>query len=380
MPLVSVTTLVLGLAACSDDAPSRRTVDDLAPAASPRASFVLARVGEEIVVVTHDGATPTQLNEDPDSNEFLAAAVAVSDDTVAAFHDDGVVLVHADGSSDSAACDGCHGLAWSGSGLVTLRDDEIEGGVFDIVFLDDHLEERSSSTAQRITERSEDFTEPDEIGVELLAANEDTVWVAYPDRYGFGRGGSRAIAAYGRDGQLIGSTSVGGLLYDDALSPDGRYLAVADGGSGGACVTDASLDVVDLVRLRTLDTEPRIPVDAAYATDPDHLYALLFTGQELVWDGGDVLVGGYASVGNAPGDCDQSPMLFTRRFDPEAQLFEDEQAEGRIALPTGLGCDDLLVIGSQDFGAAQLHLSTGEVLGDEDDESLLYVPPHPEDC
>ena len=197
-------------------------------------------------------------------------------------------------------------MAWSGPHCSDVAGGR--GPKFEVASFGRDLRRVESVTLRRLTERTDPEQERNVSEVSLLAANETTVWLAYTDRFGFGRGGSRTIAAYSREGRLLRSTRVRGLIYKTVVSNDGKYLAVADGGSSGACITAGEIDVIDLVSMRALDTSPRIPINALLEAAPNDAPDLNFAADELVWRNTTLFATGETSRGNDPGG---NPVLRT---------------------------------------------------------------------
>ena len=210
-----------------------------------RAGFSLAMTSHGLAIIKGESQIAVR---DPDlsaaeDNYWEQAASAVDESTLAVTANGRLGLVNQDGSATSVECRGCVNVIWTGQYLIVLMSSVGEGQTFEVVSFGRDLRRVESVTLRRLTERT-DPEQQNDSAVSLLAANETTVWLAYTDRFGFVRGGSRTIAAYSREGKLLRSTRVSGLIYQTAVSNDGKYLAVADGGSSGACITAGEIDVI----------------------------------------------------------------------------------------------------------------------------------------
>jgi hypothetical protein len=107
--------------------------------------------------------------------------------------------------------------------------------------------------------------------------------VGYLSRNGGVRRGPSIIAQYSTSDSLVRSISVDGIIGESSVSPDGRYLALGVGGSGGACVTVSDPVVVDLDRLRVQTVDPTVPAQALARADA--LTEPWFLMTDLVWNG-----------------------------------------------------------------------------------------------
>jgi hypothetical protein len=276
-------------------------------------------------------------------NYLEQAATALDESTLAVTANGRLGLVKRDGSATSVECKGCVSVIWTGQDLIVLMSSAGEGQIFDVVSFGRDLRRAGSATLRRLTERTDPDQERNVSEVSLLAANETTVWLAYTDRFGFARGGSRTIAAYSREGELLRSTRVRGLIYSKAISMDGRYLALANGGSSGACITAGEIDVIDLVTMRGLDTSPRIPNQALLEAAPNDVPDLNFAADELVWRNTTLLATGETSRGNDPGGnggCDPEAKRWLRKYDTTTQTFSDKRLTRPTGLYVGPACED----------------------------------------
>lgn len=334
---------VLAATGCTSD--TSRPEVTLSSANLVRGGFSLAMTTDGLAIIKGDSEIAVR---DADlgagKEDYLEqAATAIDESTLAVTANSRLGLVKQDGSATSVECRGCVSVMWTGRDLVVLMPSTGEGQSFDLVSFDRDLHRTGSVTLRRLTERTDPEQQRNVSEVSLLAANDATVWLAYTDRFGFARGGSRTIAAYSREGRLLRSTRVPGLIYNKAISPDGRYLAVADGGSGGACITIGELDVIDLVTMRGLDTSPRIPNKALLEAAPDDVPSLNFAADELVWRGATLFATGETSRGNDPAGkagCDSEARRWIREYDATTQSFSDKESTRDIGVYIGPTCED----------------------------------------
>jgi hypothetical protein len=309
-----------------------------------RAGFSLAMTSHGLAIIKGESQIAVR---DPDlsaaeDNYWEQAASAVDESTLAVTANGRLGLVNQDGSATSVECRGCVNVIWTGQYLIVLMSSVGEGQTFEVVSFGRDLRRVESVTLRRLTERT-DPEQQNDSAVSLLAANETTVWLAYTDRFGFVRGGSRTIAAYSREGKLLRSTRVSGLIYQTAVSNDGKYLAVADGGSSGACITAGEIDVIDLVSMRALDTSPRIPINALLEAAPNDVPDLNFAADELIWRGTTLFATGETSRGNNPGGnggCDPEAKRWLRSYDSATQTFSDKELTRDMGLYVGPTCED----------------------------------------
>jgi len=171
------------------------------------------------------------------------------------------------------ACADCAGIAATNVFVVTTRKNFTLGEGFDIVLFTHDLRPSRTVPAQRLEERgSTSFPAENAESPITLAADAGRVTVGYLPRLGGARRGPSIVAQYDYDGRLLNSVFVDGLIGQSAVSPDGRYLALGVGGSGGACVTVSEPVVIDLGSLNVRTIDPAIPsgvtVDSASLSDP----------------------------------------------------------------------------------------------------------------
>ncbi|MGW6194793.1 hypothetical protein ACWF0M_01475 [Kribbella sp. NPDC055110] len=285
-------------------------------------------------------------------------------------------MIRPDGSANVVACARCTSVAAAGHDLVVLRSSLADELAFELVRFSQALEQRSVVTARQVTERTAPDAEAPE-GAQLMAANATTAWVAYTDRFGFVRGGSRTIAAYAGDGSLVATTRVLGTIYHSDVSADGRYLAVADGGSGGVCVTDSALDVIDLTTMGSLDTAPRVPVRALLAAAPDDVPSLLFTTDDLLWQGSVAVAVGISSRGDENssrpgGRC--GGQGWARKYDTKTQTYTDVKVGRHAGIPIGPTCQG----GWHSSGDGISMTSASGAVHQVD--ALVYAAPLPPQC
>ncbi|WP_329000363.1 hypothetical protein OHA18_38760 [Kribbella sp. NBC_00709] len=358
-------------AACS----SGSTVidDNLTAATTATASFQLVKSSGRLSVLSGAGESLVRDEGRIGADNRTVVAGAVGANAVGVVDGAWLGLIGPDGSARTVACRRCRSVMAGGNDVVVLRDSQADDLAFEIVRFDAGLGEQHAVTARRMTERTSPDAEENN-DAELLAANATTVWVAYTDRFGFVRGGSRTIAAYSNDGRLIRSTHVLGTIYAHAVSADGRFLAIANGGSGGACVTDSSIDVIDLTAMRGLDAEPRIPVRARLEAAPDDVPSLNFTTEQLYWNGSVAVAVGITSRGNdAVSGCDREATTWVRKYDPSTQRFTDTKTGRNTDIAVGPACGD----GWHRDKTVVITSSTGTVRRVDD---LLYAPPPPAGC
>jgi hypothetical protein len=384
---LTATAGVVGVtvAAACTTTPSSPTFDGQ-PATVATASFALFGHDDQLLVVTGEQDMPVH---DPHPTgtvqDFESTAAAPIDaNTLAVVSPDRLSVVRRDGTASSATCRGCQSVIWTGQDLAVLRPADGQGQTFEILRYSRDLEPAGQVTGRQLTERTDPEAERTVgSGVQLLAASPTTVWVGYEDRFGFSRGGSRTIAAYARDGTLLRINRVPGSIYASAVSDDGRYLAVTDGGSSGACITAAELDVMDLTTMKSLDTSQRIPTSALLAADPDDLPDLNFAAFRLVWHGGIATALGETSRGNAEGanasGCDPEAKQWARHYDTRTQTFTDVEIAAQPDVFVGPDCADRV---RQDARTSSWEVVAGSGARRQLDSAytLLLYKPRPTNC
>ena len=348
-------------------------------AAGAPAFAVLADQDGKVALVGADGRVtePTDLPADFDST------FAPLDARRYAFVAAGAIgTVSGDGSVTSRPCPGCSGIAVTPTGLVTAQDDFQPGFGFELVVLDDDLHVRSRTEVHRVIERPVDSTLTGDYGpAVLLGADDKAAYVGYLSRNGGVRAGPTIVAAYDLDGTARGFVVEDGIVYDQALSPDGRHLALSVGGNAGACVTSDRLMVLETDGMAALGTDPALP---ASAVPPAGSFSgIWFDSSSLTWLGSDAVVdtGGL----HVPDDsgCDPQPDLYQRRYDPGNQkMVDDGPVETAQVGWFGHGCDAGLVV---DGLAPEPRLAVRDASGvdttlDERWISVRSAPPAPSGC
>lgn len=353
-------------AACQSD------VGSFSPAASEPGQFaVVVGDGGHLAVLDVDGLRPIAYQgPKPSGGPFGGSpAVALDDDTVALLTGDILMIVDSSGQARSIRCEECLSLAWSGEQILVERRSQAEGNAFDVSFYSPSLKEKARRSFRPTAERHSSEAEQVEPAGGLLAASPEAFWMQHADRFGFTRGGSRTITAYDHRGPVVAATRVRGAIYEHALSPDGRYLAIVDGGSSGTCSTVGELDVIDLTNTTLLDTSPRIPPGAFAAVDQHQMGESTFALGPIWWQNSElVATGTYRQDSN----CEGQEWEWTRRYDPTRQVFTDT-ANGTAPPPFSLG-DDCVTVATREPGSQTLQLPSG------DHVEPLFLPRVPDFC
>lgn len=317
-----------------------------------------------------DGKQVDRLDEfDQKDGVHSGASLAWYDDHTAVVLTGGRVgLVTAGGVNRSVECDGCSGLLVDQGQVLTVRNNYRPGDGFDIIALDAGLNEVAGVAAARVIERAAREQLVENSGPpRLVAATPDAIYVTYASRHGGARQGPSVLAKYARDGRRLDHMIIDGLVFDVVASPDRRYVALAAGGSSGACHTTADVRVVDLVALQQLQTEPDVPGESRGGS------STWFLTQDLSWgdDGLLTAIGERHDLGPDQ-DCDESPQLWARTYDPTTQEFVDDELDAVHDLRViGPSCDEQIgysrgsgraVVSTAD-GAPTTLLDNAEILG-----------------
>jgi hypothetical protein len=257
-------------------------------------------------------------------------AVPIGDDTAAVMGAGQLAVVGLHRQPIVKDCQDCAGVALAGGLIVTSRTNFQPGEGFDLVFFRPDLSLDHSVPARRVPERRTiQFPAENTASPITLAAAGDRVTVGYLSKNGGVRAGPSIIAQYSTSGSLLDHVSVDGLIGQSSLSPDGRYLALGVGGSGGACVTSYYLVVVELEGLRVQTVDPAVPAaaqaGAASLSDP------WFLMTDLVWDGPVVRATGEVHSPPEGESCDRHPGIWTRSYDPATGAVKDARGKNASA-------------------------------------------------
>lgn len=245
-------------------------------------------------------------------------AVPAFSGSAAVLGDGSVALVTATGA-DVVECEECAGIASTGDEIVTTRRNYQPGEGFDIVTFDEDLEP-FVVPAERLEEQSTIGYPAENSGSPVtLVATDERITVSYLSLNGGARAGPEIIAQYSPEGDLLDTISVPGLVGDAAVSPDGRYVAMELGGSGGACRYLSDLAVILLDPLELVDSGSTVPSEYTGVGDLSDPW---FTLTDLVWDEGVVRATGGVHVAGDDG-CDADPDEWVHTFDPESGISTD---------------------------------------------------------
>ena len=374
--LIAAISVVVGLSGCSS-APSRGAGSDLTPAVGPNVANFLVVTSKGVVnVVNGETVTPVRLPSGV-TGDHWRSAIAVSQDAIAYLAAGWAVVVDKDATARAVPCERCESLGWTGSGLVATHARLEEGRGFEILSIGTGVSGTNVAVAQREADRFglSDGSEEFSVAPEILAANDQTVWLNFMDtRIGNARGGTTVLSAYGLDGTLEGTTRIDGSVYASAVSPDGRFLAVNAGGSGGACVNIGHLEVVELAQMRPRVTGLPLPVEALSEANGEQPWLDV---QHIWWEGQRVHV--VSDVKQDYTSCSEYEQAWEHIVDVETQIVADQRvsvgARGFDAAFAGSRCEDQVVVGAKgvrrDGGAVTLIAASS---------SVIYSPPIPPGC
>lgn len=148
----------------------------------------------------------------------------------------------ATGKVSRATCDACSGVAIADGHIVSVASEQQK---FSLRIFDHELSAQSVVPIEVLEPQSES-TVP--LGPFVSAAVEGTAddEVVISSIWSHdGRRGPTIVALYTLDGTLGRRWTLDDVIYDATTSPDGRYLALAVGGSGGACSSVAAPLLID---------------------------------------------------------------------------------------------------------------------------------------
>ncbi len=374
--LVTPVLCLVLLAGCQSQS-SGTAVKDAGGQRAFNASLPFSVTWESEQLVIRGSGTPIEVEADLGDIPVGGPDVTpVDPETFVATTDTHLTLVKKNGSAKTIPLLATTVTSTGDRILVGSDGDQLGDDDLDIRVFDKSLKEQDHFTIHKLQER-EAVTPANLLpeGIRLISAGKNAFWVGYRDAQGYYRGGSWMLAKHDFSGRRLGTVRLDGLVYQHATSPDGRYLALFAGGSGGACFTYASLRVVDLEQMTLLNTAPDVPPAAQTTAGSAPPY---FSGRSLRWvDESTLLADGI--VGGSMGDCDQGLGAWRRTFtvgqtpavvdEPLDEAIRDER--GWI----GPNCGD--VIAPQDGALVITQNDQSTVVPDA---RLIYRATIPENC
>lgn len=228
-------------------APPAGNLSPLPAGATLSNPVLLQRDGESVLTDGRYAITPLP-------GQLVRQATVEPDGTVVLLADDVVATVAPDGVVRSVACPDCSGLAVNGDTIVLTRDPG-SGSVFEFVFVNRQDLSGAGSVAAARTVDPNPYPDDDRQYWDtplVHFADGAGIVVTYDYRPGGmnARGGDETVVArYSSSGELLASNQIGGRVDVGVLSPDRRFVALAFGGSFGACYTVGEPGVVDLATL-----------------------------------------------------------------------------------------------------------------------------------
>lgn len=373
----AVAPLLLALSACQGTTPSGSAADPGGQRAVS-ASLPYSVTAESGAPVIRRESTAVVIEADLGVFRGLRRLAPMADGRFALLGEGGFAVVDAEGRAVTAEAPGCEGVAATPSRVLLLCGGaQLGGRAYTIRLFDPQARAQGEFELSKIFERvgPEPIERYDE-APQIVAVGDAVVWIAYPDREGFARGGSRLVAKHDLTGRLLASVRVDGAIYDSAPSPGGRYLALLAGGSGGACHTQSNLRVVDLDSMRSVNTAPDTPL-AALAEAQDG-YDVYFTGAGLRWASPTVVEALGTTAHHSAAECDAGLQTWRRVLDVQEPGVADEpvaHVDPDTSGWVGPACDDVLFADDQG-----LVLRTGGRETVLPDAQLLYAAEPPERC
>ncbi|MDI9627146.1 MAG: hypothetical protein QM286_01140, partial [Acidobacteriota bacterium] len=256
-------------------------------------------------------------------------------------------VVSRDGSVKSIPFAGAGDVVPAGDRiLVSLKSAQPGHDYLEIVVFDTSLRERDRVEIRKLQER-ETRTPANLIpeGISLVAAGKDAFWAGYRAADGVLRGGPWWLVKHDYDGEILASVQLDGRVYESVLSPDGRYLAMFAGGSGGACHTTRNLRVLDLDQMTLIDTAPDVPPQAL--TRSAQAQTTYFSGRVLRWVDEQTLIAEGVAADSRTGDCEQGLGAWRRTLNVNEPGLLDEPLIESLRDETawiGPDCDDVITI------------------------------------
>lgn len=300
-----------------------------------------------------------------------ALSAGLSSDSAAVIGDGGLALLRPHKPAVVTECADCVGIAVTNEFVVSSRKNYLPDNGIEILLFNHDLEPVRTVPAQRLEERATTaYPAENTDSPATLAADAEGITLGYLARDGGVRRGPSVLAQYDYSGRLLDSVLVQSVLGRSAVSPDGRYLAIGVGGSGGACITVSEPVVVDLASLSVRELEPPTP-GATLDAESDPWFLL----NDLDWHGGELVATGQVHDPPPGESCDPEPVLWQRRVDAatgELDDFGDQAANATRWV--GPSCvDTVTVVGS--FDVAALARGSGERLGNYSELGLGRAAP-----
>ncbi len=377
--LVAVTlTVPLVLVGCQQPSPAP-TVDPRTQRALPLASLSYSVTRESDAIVIRSGTSEVVVETDL-GDTVGSPVVPLPNQRFAVVGEGKLAALGADGLGSVVPLDKvCGDLTPAGERILLMcAGSELRGSEFQVRVFDSALRETDRLDLTRVHERvGEKATDGNESPPAILAAGAEAIWIVYVDRKGWGRGGSRMIAKHDYAGRVLSTLHVDGVIYETALSPDGRYLAMFAGGSSGAMDTVSNLRVVDLGLMTVLNAAPDTP--GAAMRDSRSTEDVYFTGAELRWVDSETLIATGSTEHHADTGADRPRRWWERHFDVRQVGLTDRSipeptTEGETGW-VGPGCDG--TVETVDGGLRLRHGDESRLLASA---QLLYGAPKPKEC
>jgi len=338
----------LALAACQTQAPA--TLTDFGSPEPPAAlSYNVTLQSGAVVLRTQADGRTVEAALDTDGSTM--PVVGLPGDRFALLTATQLAVVDAHATTLTTAAEGCLDVTASRTQLLVLcPGSKLGGSSLRVRLFDFDLDPAGEIDLRLVGERAGVSSVRWDAGdPTFVAAGDKALWIAYPGIKSGARGGTRLIVQHDLTGRAVASAPIDGVLFDQVLSPDGRYLATSAGGSSGACHTVSNLRVVDLVEMTLLNTAPDTPAEAlADSTAEGDVY---FTSSQLRWTGPGSLVA-YGTTAHHSGNCDEHPRTWQRSFDVSKAGVTDRETpapESGVLGWLGPDCDDVIASSSADL-------------------------------
>lgn len=340
----------LVLAACQTQAPATPT-DFGSPEPPAALSYNVTLQSGAVVLRTQAEGRTVEAALDADGH--ATPLVALPGDRFALLTATQLAVIDAHANTLTTEAEGCLDVTASRTQLFVLCPGSKLGGSSSqrVRLFDFDLKPAGEIDLRLVSERAEVSSVRSDAGdPTFVGAGDKALWIAYPGSKGGHRWGTRLIVQHDLTGRAVASAPVDGVLYNQVLSPDGRYLAASVGGSSGACHTVSNLRVVDLVKMTLLNTAPDTPAEALVdsAAEGD----VYFTSSELRWTGPGSLVAYGSTAHHDAAKCDEHPRNWQRSFDVSKAGVTDREGpapESGVLGWLGPDCDDVIASSSADL-------------------------------
>ncbi|MDQ0725195.1 hypothetical protein [Microbacterium sp. W4I20] len=331
--VVLIAASVSLLTGCTADATPQPSV------VSEASHYALALDTDYRLVTIHaDGALTTPVIDDEPIAGDGARVAPLDGGRLAVLAGDALIVLSDGEVSLSATCAGCHGLTATEAGLVTAQQSFTPGIDFDLVTFDEGLAEVGRVNASFVRSRFEPSLMPKMRFPTVEASVDGLVLVSAISARGGEAGNGRlygpwSLGFYEQDGTLTRDTEILGHngVGPVDVSSDGRFSAVQQGTTWGACYHGEDVVIVDNRAGEIVDTDP-------VTTGAEDEQMVVTAGW---WDGGRYVVD--VTIEHDEGEqCEFKRTSLRGSIDAETGVTDTSPVTTHTWGAIGEGCDAVL--------------------------------------